>query len=481
MTVRLILLYLTTAMLSAAAFAEDVPSSIDLSEEMLPATVRSVLSHRSLPSSSLSIHIENLDTGETLLSWNDDTPRNPASVIKLLTTLVSLDTLGPAYTWKTDVHLVGELHGDTLDGDLLLKGYGDPFLVTERVWQLLHNLRLTGLRRINGNLLLDDSYFRMSDYDPAAFDREPLRAYNVAPNALMMNFKVVRYYFEPDTNNKVRIKLDPELDNIKIVNQLSVTGGSCRGYQRGIAIIPNPTYDRFTFSGKFPSGCQKYAMDRTALDHNQYTYGLFKSMWKESGGEFSGEWRNVVSAVDAEPFISFQSWPLADVISKVNKHSNNVMARQLLFTLAAEKYGPPGTEENGRRAIIEWLEERQLDYSSLTLDNGAGLSRASRMTARQMVDLLRYAYTKPYMPEYLSSMSLSGLDGTMSRRFRNDALTGRAHIKTGTLDDVTAIAGYVQSRSGDRYAVVTMQNFENVHRGPGEEVQEAVLRWVFDR
>ncbi|MDH5502067.1 MAG: D-alanyl-D-alanine carboxypeptidase/D-alanyl-D-alanine-endopeptidase, partial [Gammaproteobacteria bacterium] len=313
------------------------------------------------------------------------------------------------------------------------------------------------------------------------FDRQPLRAYNVAPNALMTNFKVTRFYFQPDANNdKVVIRMDPQLDNLDIENHLTTRDGSCRGYQRGIAIIPNESYDRFTFSGRFPRGCEIYAMDRTAMSHNEFTYGLFKSIWRELGGEIEGGWKNVSEPTADEPLLIYESMPLADVISKVNKHSNNVMARQLLYTIAAETYGAPATEDNGRRAVIEWFAEQGLDYANLSLDNGAGLSRTSRMSARQMAELLKFAYRQPYMPEYLSSMSLTGLDGTMSRRFREDSLTGRAHIKTGSLDDVNAIAGYLQASSGARYAIVAMQNHREIHRGPGEEVQEALLRWLYE-
>lgn len=464
-----------------AAHGEDAPSVNVVEERDLPVSVRGVMEVRNLPPSSLSLYIENLDTGSVLLSWNETEPRNPASVMKLVTTLVALDRLGPTYTWKTEIYALGTISGDTLEGDLLIKGYGDPFLVTERVWQMLRNLRLTGLRRITGDLLLDDSYFQVPEHDPAAFDRQPLRAYNVAPNALMMNFKVMRFYFQPDPgSDKVAIRMDPQLENLQIDNQLTTRNGSCRGYQRGIAIIPSEAYDSFTFSGRFPRGCDLYAMDRTALSHNEFAYGLFRSIWQELGGELQGGWSNVAHEASDEPLLVFDSMPLADVISKVNKHSNNVMARQLLYTIAAETVGVPATEEDGRKAIIEWFAEKGLDYSNVSLDNGAGLSRSSRMSARQLAELLKYAYRQPYMPEYLSSMSLSGLDGTMSRRFREDSLTGRAHIKTGSLDDVNAIAGYLQAKSGTRYAVVSMQNHKEVHRGPGEEVQEALLRWLYE-
>jgi len=455
---------------------------LGLCESALPPGVQDSLNLRKVPDNSLSIYVENLDTGKPVLTWNEDVPRNPASVVKLLTTLVALDILGPTYTWKTEVYVLGEMDGGVLDGDLLLKGYGDPFLVTERVWQMLREIRQKGIKRITGDLLIDDSYFDVPYHDPAKFDREPLRAYNVAPNALLMNFKVVRYHFEPNSGSAtVGIRVDPPLQNLRIENKLKIVPGRCRGYQRGITITPNHAVDLMVMSGEFPSGCNSYAMSRTVLSHNQFAYGLFKSIWEESGGEFSGSYWNVIKPDDAEPFLVFDSLPLADVITKINKHSNNVMARQLLFTLGAEKFAVPGTEEGGRQVVEDWLKEKQLNPAELKLDNGAGLSRESRISAEILGKILRYAWQSPFMPEYLSSLSLSGLDGTLVRRFRDDPLTGKAHIKTGRLDDVTAIAGYLQSRSGNRYAVVALQNYPDVHRGPGEEVQAALLRWLYEQ
>lgn len=448
----------------------------------LPAGVRSVLGVRNLPEASLSIYVESLDSGKAELSWNEDQPRNPASVAKLLTTLVALDTLGPAYRWRTEVYLQGDVSDGRLDGDILLKGYGDPFLVTERVWQMLRQIRQAGIRVIDGDLLLDDSYFQVDESDPAEFDGEPLRAYNVQPNALLTNFKVVRYVFEPDpVSQSVHVTLDPALDNLQVINKLSQVSGRCYGYQRGITITPNETFDRFVLSGRFPNGCKSYAMDRTVLGHNEYTFGLFKSIWQESGGALTGGWKNRLVPPDATPFLVFESQPLSDVITMVNKHSNNVMARQLLYTLAAETRGAPGTERGGREVMQEWLEARRLDSASLQLDNGAGLSRDARMTARQIARLLRFAWSSPYMPEFMSSLSISGLDGTLARRFRSSPLTGKAHIKTGSLNHVSAIAGFVQSKNGGRYIVVALQNHTDIHRGPGEEVQEALLKWLYDR
>lgn len=457
------------------------PIWVVAAETDLPLTVQSALNVRKVPDDSLSVLVQDLESGEIILRWNDTLARNPGSTIKLLTTLVAIDLLGPAYTWKTDVFVLGDVENGRLEGDLVLKGYGDPFLVTERVWQLLRNVRQLGIREIHGDLHIDDSYFFLPEYDPAEFDNQPLRAYNVAPNALLMNFKVVRYWFEPERDtNSVHVRVDPPLDNLGVENHLSLASGSCRGYQRGITISANEAVDRMTFSGKFPSGCKRYAMDRTALSHNEFVYGLFTSLWRESGGEFEGGWRNVVAPKDLEPLLSFDSLPLSDVITRVNKYSNNVMARTLLFTLSAEVLGQPGTENGGREVVADWLNDKGLELNELTFDNGAGLSRDVRMSARDMAALLEFAWRQPYMPEYVSSLSLAGNDGTLRRRFDDASLDGNAHLKTGSLDHVTAIAGYLQARSGRRFAVVTMQNFEDIHRGPGQEVQEALLRWVYE-
>ena len=457
------------------------PQLVQAADDFLPIAVQSALNHRQVPLDTLSIYVEDLESGEAVVRWQDQVPRNPGSTIKLLTTLVALDVLGPTYAWQTDVFALGPVADGKLDGDLLIRGNGDPFLVTERVWQLLRRIRQSGINEIGGNLLIDDSYFQVADHDSAAFDHQPLRAYNVAPNALLMNFKIVRYWFQPnDDANGVRVWLDPQLANLQVDNRLTLVPGRCRGYQRGITISVNDAIDKTTFSGKFPDGCKRYAMDRSALHHNEFVYGLFTSLWRESGGVFDGGWKKATAPKDIEPVIEFRSLPLADVITRVNKHSNNVMARQLLYTLSAQVLGEPGTEAGGRKVVGDWLQQQGLEFSELAFDNGAGLSREARMTAADFGAMLRFAWRQPYMPEYVSSMSLAGLDGTLTHRMDDGPLEGMAHLKTGSLDHVAGIVGYLQARSGRRFAVVVLQNHTDIHRGPGKEIQEALLRWLYE-
>lgn len=469
-------------LIAGLLLAAFIMQAAEATDTTLPASVRSLLDLRQVPHESLSVYVEDLSSGEPVLRWLEDLPRNPASTMKLLTTLVALDLLGPSYTWRTEVYALGNIDAGRLDGDLLIKGYGDPFLVNERVWQLLRQIRQAGIHDVTGDLLIDNSYFDVAEHDPAAFDGRPLRAYNVAPDALLMNFKVIRYWFEPDTEvNAVRVRLDPPLENIHVENRLALGTGPCRGYQRGITMTVNEAIDRVTFSGKFPASCRRYSMDRTALDHGEYAFGLFTHLWRESGSRFDGGWSRADAPEDMEPIVTFESLPLADLIARVNKHSNNVMARQVLYTVSAEQLGAPGTEAGGRTVVRDWLAANGFEFAGLKFDNGAGLSRDARISAREFGSMLRYAWAQPYMPEYLASLSLSGLDGTLSERFDDAALTGMAHLKTGSLDHVSAIAGFMQARSGRRFAVVMLHNYQDIHRGPGDEAQTALLRWLYEQ
>ena len=447
----------------------------------LPLPVQSALNLRNVPHEAASFHIVDLDSGEDKLDWLGDVQRNPASTMKLLTTLIALDELGPAYRWKTEVYARGKIEDGVLDGDLLLKGYGDPFLVTERIWQLQRDIRRAGVVHVKGDLLIDASWFDVEAHDPAAFDNQPLRSYNVAPNAMLMNFKSVRYWFQPDADGGVAVTLDPPLANLAVDNRLRIAAGACRGFQRGIAVSMNAAWDSVTFSGRFPSGCRRYALNRTALNHAQFAFGAFVALWRESGGTFAGGWHHDTVLEGERPLLTFHSLPLHDVISRVNKHSNNVMARQLVYTMAAEESGTVGTAAGGNAIVRRWLHENGLDGCCLKMQNGSGLSRDARATAAAMTAMLRFAWQQPYMPEFISSLSLSGLDGTMRRKFDYGGLTGLAHLKSGSMDHVSALAGYLHARSGKRYAVVSMINHSGVHRGIGDEVHEALLRWLSEQ
>jgi len=453
-------------------------------EGSLPAELQRVLDGHGLGRDGLSAVVQAVDADAPLLSLNPDVPRSPASTIKLLTTFVALDLLGPAYTWRTEAYLDGPLQDGRLDGDLVLKGGGDPYLTTERFWSFLRELNARGLRQVDGDLVIDRSYFEPAPEEPGAFDGQPWRTYNVAPDALLVNMKAVEFrVYRPAAGGRPQIMTDPVLSNLKIDNRIGNAKGPCRGFQRGVAIdLPEGLEgDTVLMSGKFPTGCGEYAIYRTVMTPPEFVYGVFKPLWSQLGGSLSGRVRTGPVPESATLFAHFDSVPLAEVIRNVNKFSNNVMTRQLLLTVGAEALSAPGTEAKGRDAVAHWLAGHGIEAQELYLENGSGLSRETRISAQTMASMLVTAWRHPYMAEFVASMPLSGMDGTMRNRFRGSSLAGRMHLKTGRLDHVYAIAGYVQARSGTRYVVVAFHNDTDVHRGPGGELQDALLRWVYQQ
>lgn len=469
------------AMLWLFAAAVPAPGAAAAEWDNLPPPLLRTLDRFELGRAGLSVYVADLETGRVLIDYRADVPRNPASAMKLVTTYASLDALTPGHTWETEVFALGDIGDDgVLDGDLGLRGGGDPYLVESTLWQLLMELRRRGLRHIEGDIVIDNGRFDVPEIDPGAFDGEPLRAYNVGPDAMLVNFKVVRFWFEPEPETRsVRVTTLPELPNLEVVNDIELVRGRCRGYRRGIEIDAEPDGDRVRFHGAFPDGCRQYSLGRSLLSHDRYAYGLIRQTWERLGGSITGGVRR--SAIDeaAEPMLTWPSRPYGEVIRLINKHSNNVMTRQVFLTLGAHYFGEPASLEKGRAAIARWLEDRGLEFPGFYIDNGSGLSRDARITARSLARLLDHAWHSPFMPEFLSSLSLAGTDGTFRRRLRHGPLTGRAHLKTGRLDDVSAMAGYMMANDGRRYIVVTLHNARGVHRGGGEAVQDALLRWLY--
>ncbi len=452
-------------------------------QESLPSRVAKVLAAHNMPTSGYSAWVQPVNHVAPVLAFNADVPRNPASTIKLLTTFLALEDLGPAYAWVTEAYLSGELNSQDglLRGDLYLKGYGDPYLVTERVWLVLRGLRQRGLRRIGGNLVIDNSYFDVADANPGAFDGQSHRIYNVAPSAFLVNFQAINFQFRPNPlTGGVHIIADPRPANLTIRNELKLVPGPCRGYQAGIAVaVPeNQVGGTVSFSGRFGRDCESYRLSRAVMPAPQHAYGVIRQLWEEGGGELTGGLRLGPVPEGLEVFASFDSPSVAEIIRYVNKWSNNVMTRQVFLTLGAERFGPPATTQKAREAVTASLKERGLDFRDFSVDNGAGLSRKTRISARDLGRVLSAAHHSPFKAEFESSLPIAGLDGTLRKRFRNQAVTGKMHIKTGRLNGVFAMAGYVLSRSGDEYIVVAVQNFADAHRGPGEEAHSELLRWV---
>lgn len=450
----------------------------------LPADVAKKLHVYGIPESAVSLHVQEVNKDAPLLELNPDVERNPASVMKLLTTLVGLERLGPDYTWRTEAYVKGTLRNGRLDGDLVLKGHGDPFLTPERFWQFLRGVRDRGVEEIGGEVIIDGSHLVAPPEDRGDFDGKPRRAYNALPYALSLNFQSTHLYLTPDkASGRVRAFTYPPLNNLQLHNELTLVRGPCPENRRGprISIAEDPAGAVLKVSGTYSERCPEFYTAYLLMDPQRHLSGAFEALWDELGGHVQeGRVKSGKQPKGARLFHSMESIPLGETIRGMNKFSNNLMSRLLFLTLGAELYGAPGSPAKGRRAIDDWLKANDLASGDYFVDNGAGLSRRARISARTIGRLLLAAYHSPVMPEFMASLPVAGVDGTMRRRLRNGPLVGRAHIKTGSLNNVKAMAGYVLDRDSRRWVVVLMINHPGIS-WQGNVVQDTLLGWVYKR
>lgn len=466
------------AALLACAFGSAVHAR---NTAQMPPSITRAMSQSGIPASHLSIYVQDASTNEAVVSLNADAPRSPASTIKVMTTFAALDMLGPAYTWKTHAYLGGKLANGVLSGDLYLVGGGDPFMTSERWWAFVQEIRELGLAKITGDVVIDNSYFAPMPESRADFDSQPYRSYNVLPDALMVNFQTSRFTLTANpARGRAQIAVNPLPANLEIENRVKVGSGRCQGYNRGVT-FDTPANDpkKLVVDGVLAATCGSYTIPRAIMTAPDYAYGTFRTLWTESGGAIDGAMRIEARPADAQHFHTFDSITLAEIIRLVNKYSNNVMARHLLLTLGAEKLGTPASAESGRNALRAWLASHNIDMPGFVLENGSGLSRDERVTARGLAQVLDTAWHSPFMPEFAASLPLSATDGTLRNRFRAAGMQGRLRLKTGRIDDVNALAGFVNAASGKTYVVVIIINHPGAHNGVGEHIQTELIRWVF--
>ncbi len=464
--------WLIAAFLGVAA-AQSPPPSAAAPSQASPADYLARLAAARIPADATAVVVMPVDDGPLRWSANAGKPMNPASTMKLVTTYSALHLLGPAYTFRTEVLANGPQAGDVLHGELYVRGGGDPHLVVENLWRLLDRLRGFGIRDIRGDLVLDKTLFDSLEHDPGQFDGEEGRAYNVGPDALLVNFKSIAVTFVPDTAARVaRVMVVPEVAGMKYPRMVPGIDGGCGDWRSRLrADINDPMNLRF--GGSYPLACGERAIYLGALGHTNYFAAVFRALWERQGGSWSGKVREAAVPATARLVAVQESEPLAVLIRDINKFSNNVMTQQLFLTMGAAG-GEPGNPERGAAAVRGLLAARGIAAPELVLENGCGLSRVERISAATLGNVLADAWRSQWMSELMASLPISGVDGTMQRR---NVPAGAAHMKTGMLGDTRAVAGYVQAASGKRYIVVAIINHPNAGRGQG--AHDALLEWVY--
>ncbi|HET9644415.1 MAG TPA: D-alanyl-D-alanine carboxypeptidase/D-alanyl-D-alanine-endopeptidase [Burkholderiaceae bacterium] len=443
-------------------------------QQGLPPEVLIALRRAEVPPEAMAVVVEEAGTARVRLQERAQRPLNPASLFKLVTTSAGLELLGPAYTWQTPVWLQGELRDGVLDGTVIIKGTGDPKLVLERAWLLLRRVRDLGVQEIRGDIVLDHSTFAAAEGHAGDFDGDALRPYNVLPDALLLNYKSVIYTFTPDPGRGIAtLSAEPPLAGMMIDRSVPLASTACDDWRSQLkASLTDPAQVRF--AGRYPASCGERSWPVAYADSTSYDRRMLAALWHELGGRLGGTVRDGVAPSGVAPNFTITSPPLAEVVRDINKFSNNVMAQQLFLTLAAERRGT-GTPEAGREVLRGWLVDRlgESALAGIVIDNGSGLSRVQRVSAQLLARLLQAIYASPVMPELMSSLPLSGQDGTL---LRMQVTQGRAHLKTGSLRDVAGVAGYVLADSGRRYVVVALINHPNANAA--RPAIDALVQWA---
>lgn len=463
---------------SVAAQAAGAAQSI----QALPAEVQQAWRAVKLPEDSLSLVVHELG-GERLASINASASRNPASVMKMVTTWAALSGLGPEYSWRTGFFARSDAGVDaegTLSGPLYLKAGGDPFLTMQELWSLLRELRLRGVKNLT-EVVIDRSRFGEVALDPAAFDGAGDRPYNASPDAMMVGLGTVRLVFMPDTRASKWIPIvDPPMQGIRVQGEVKWSNARCPGSPNVSTQIRRVGKETIVDVGGTVAGsCGEFSLYRLALPQQQHFEAMFRMLWKELGGTLARGFTEGRVPGNARLLAWHDSETLADTIRLINKQSNNVMARMLLLTLGAEHRSAGATPQTGAAAALDILREQGVDTRGWVLENGSGLSRQERVTAEGLAVMLDTAWRSPLMPEFMSSLAIAGVDGTLRRRMRSEDLRGVAHLKTGTLRDSRALAGYVLGASGRRYVLVAMVNHERA--ATTGKFLDSVVEWLAKR
>jgi D-alanyl-D-alanine carboxypeptidase/D-alanyl-D-alanine-endopeptidase (penicillin-binding protein 4) len=452
----------------------------------IPPQVVSALQQAHVPLDAVSIMITPLASDgpnqtplPPRLSHRATAAMNPASVMKLITTSAGLSILGPDFTWRNRIWVDGPVVDGVLQGNLYVKGSGDPKLVLERLQSLLQEVMGKGLREIKGDIILDGSVFDLPNKSPASFDDEPLRPYNVAPQGLLLNFSALLFKFSPDPVQGIaKVEGEPPLANVQWPFTVPLSAGPCQDWRTQLRADFSQA-ESIRFQGAYPASCGEQKWPVAYIQPHTFAPRMVQAMWLQAGGKLKGQVRTGLTPTQTKLWHEAPSLPLSDIVADINKFSNNVMAQQLFLTLSSQQ--GPGNFEASRQIVLRWWQQKLPTQTLPVLDNGSGLSRDERSSALALSELLQWAATSNFSAALQNSLAIAGVDGTVSRlkdRMPNSVAIGRARLKSGSLRDVASLAGYVDGLSGQRYVFVVIINHPNANAA--RPAFDRLLEWTVE-
>ena len=469
-------------------------------QAQLPESVSLLLRSANIPEDAMGAIV--LRGNTTVLSHGAERSMQPASTMKLVTTAVGLEQLGPIFRGRTELRTSADVINGVLKGDLILRGGADTDFNADVLAHMLQTLRNQGIVKIKGDLILDRQLFQPArpDIGAAPFDESAEFRYNVIPDALLLNTNLLDINMN-STDRQLSILMQPPLENVSITSDMKLVKGSCARWEDGWR---PPEYRRdasgklqVILHGTFPQNCSK-ATSINVLDRNDYADRLFRATWKRLGGTITGAVREApltglpptAEPVGTRMLADHVARALPEVLRDINKTSDNTLARTLFLSLGSLQSdgwlgsrpvamaAPEDTASRARQVIQEWFQRHHIDTQGMLVDNGSGLSRTGRIAPAQLAGVLQAMQQSPWAPEFQSSLPIAALDGTMRKRMLNSPAAARARIKTGTLKNVVAIAGYVPDANNQLCVVVAMINSDLAGNGNGRAAVDALIEWV---
>ena len=453
-------------------------NSLCLSEKKLRRTVAALLCCVPLAAFALdtgkiapqeiAVYVQDMQTGQVLEAHRADVSMQPASVMKLVTTFAALRALGPDFSWQTEFKSNAPVRNGVLEGDVYWVGSGNPVFDQKDVLQMQQQMRAQGIQHIRGQLVFDDSVLS-SNGSADDFESDAGETFATPPSPHMLAYKVVWAKAVRNPLGDIAFETNPPLPAIP--HQIDVQSGglgNCTSLKNYVSAAYRSGV--LHFNGKLPESCIGSEMFINMLDMDEFASQSFINQWRSIGGEIADGHRADKAPARAETLAGHRSQPLSQVLRDMNKNSNNVIARSLFLTLGAQRAGQQ-TVQNARAEVRRELVAAGLDDEALNLENGSGLSRRERATARMLGEMLAVAWKSPFRQAFVDSLPIGGVDGTLKSRFAAPNQNGRFYLKTGTLDNVRALAGYwlpANNSEGNPLAVVVMVNSKQAKQYLGE-------------
>jgi len=443
----------------------------------LPSEVDQALRVEQVSSESVSAWVYRLDDKQLLLTHQATTSRNPASVMKLLPAYAALEMLTPSFRWSTQFYSLRPVQAGKLSDGLWIKGSGSPSLNDADLRDIANELKQKwGISEICCDLVFDTSAYAKQSFNAATFDNKPYRAYNAPAEAIMLNLQSIRLEFSP-LNGLLRTAVFPDLVGLKKKIDVQLVQEDCDEWKNRLQIRRDG--DSLTIQGSYPLECGEKYIDIYWQDGQDYFARGFQTAWQSTGGKGlqALKLRQDIVPDTALLLHTHFSRPLADIVRDMNKTSNNVAARAVY--LALSRYADatqPASYALAEKALRSWIKSKDWNFDELVLENGAGLSRVERISAEHLGLILQTAFNSSVMPELIASLPVYGLDGTLKTR-SDAALYAKAHLKTGSLEQVRAVAGYMLDAKGRRCVVVWLVNGAKAQQS--KPAQEAMLNWIY--